>query len=425
MASTVARGVRLVTAAPAASGPRRPGERRDGPLRLSLEVMRRFLLGVCFLLAATLLVVAAALRLRYGGGSGYPDLTTAPLLDESALEVVVEFPEPIGNVAVSDDGRVFFTVHPESRPQEHRLMEWTGAGARPFPSAAAQTELFDTVLGVVTDRAGRLWTIDHGNHGLRQPRLLALDLATGRVVHDHPLDREIAPRGSFLQDLRIDPAGDKVFIADLSFWRGSPALVVYDVESTRARRVLERHPAVMPQDWVITTPAKRMVFFGGLAALKPGVDGIAVDPAGEWLYFGAMAHDGLFRIPARDLRESTLGPRVLAQRVERVSDKPLSDGLAADGAGQVYITDVEHGAVLRVGPDGVLRTVIRSSRIRWADSLCFGPDGWLYLADSALPEVMLRSKRHIRAAGPYHVFRFQPPPASASAPASDRVIGDK
>jgi hypothetical protein len=56
----------------------------------------------------------------------------------------------------------------------------------------------------------------------------------------------------------------------------------------------------------------------------------------------------------------------------------------------------------------VLQTLIRSSRIRWADALCFGPDGWLYLADSALPEVMLRSKRHIRAAGPYQVFRFRP-----------------
>jgi sugar lactone lactonase YvrE len=371
--------------------------------------MRRLLLALLFLVAATLLLTAVAVRLRYGGGSAYPDLTATPLLDESALEAVASFPEPIGNVAVSDGGRLFFTVHPESRPAEHRLMEWTGDGARPFPSADAQRELFDTVLGVVIDREDRLWTIDHGNHGLRQPRLLALDLATGRVVHDHPFDRAIAPRGSFLQDLRVDPAGDRVYIADLSFWRGSPALIVYDVSSQRARRVLERHPSVVPQDWVITTSAKRMVFLGGLAALKPGVDGIALDPEGQWLYFGAMAHDGLFRIPARDLRESTLGPRVLAQRVERVRDKPLSDGLAIDAEGRVYITDVEHGAALRVGADGALQTVIRSSRIRWADSLCFGPDGWLYLADSALPEVMLRSKQHILAAGPYHVFRFRPP----------------
>ena len=372
--------------------------------------MRRALLAVVFLLAVTLLVLAAAVRLRYGGGRGYPDLTTRPLLEESALEVVVDFPEPIGNVAVSADGRVFFTVHPESRPEEHRLMEWTGDGARPFPSSDAQRELFDTVLGVVIDRSGRLWTIDHGNHGFRRPRLLAFDLASGKVVHDHIFERAIAPRGSFLQDLQVDPSGDKIFIADLSFWRGSPALVVYDVASGRARRVLERHPSVVPQDWVITTPAKRMVFFGGLAALKPGVDGLAIDPAGEWLYFGAMAHDGLYRIPARDLRESTLGPRVLAQRVERFSDKPLSDGLSTDLEGRVYITDVEHGAVMRVGADGVLQTLIRSPRIRWADALCFGPDGWLYLADSALPEVMLRSKRHIRSAAPYHVFRFRPPP---------------
>ena len=376
--------------------------------------MRRALLAVLFLVAATALVLAAAVRLRYGGGRGYPDLTTAPLLDESALEVVVTFPEPIGNVAVSADGRVFFTVHPESRPEEHRLMEWTGDGARPFPSAVAQRELFDTPLGVTMDRSGRLWTIDHGSHGFGRPRLLAFDLASGAVVHDHLFERAIAPRGSFLQDLQVDPSGDKIFIADLSFWRGCPALVVYDVTSGRARRVLERHPSVTPQDWVITTPARRMVFLGGLAALKPGVDGIAVDPAGAWLYFGAMAHDGLFRIPARDLRESTLGPRVLAQRVERFSDKPLSDGLSTDLEGRVYITDVEHGAVMRVGADGLLQTLIRSPQIRWADALCFGPDGWLYLADSALPEVILRSRRHVRHAGPYHVFRFRPPPVQGS-----------
>ena len=53
-------------------------------------------------------------------------------------------------------------------------------------------------------------------------------------------------------------------------------------------------------------------------------------------------------------------------------------------------------------------TVIRSPRIRWADGLSFGPDGWLYLADSALPELVLRSRNHIDAQGPYYIFRFDP-----------------
>jgi sugar lactone lactonase YvrE len=371
-------------------------------------VVRRILLAVAFAVATLLLVAAVAMRLRYGGGHGYRDLTTRPLLAESQLEVAVTFPEPIGNVAVSPDGRVFFTVHPEARPTGAKLLEWVDGTAVPYPDAGSQAALFDTPLGVVVDQHGRLWTIDHGGHGLRSVRLLAFDLASGRVVHDHVFSRSIAPLGSFLQDLQVDPSGDTVYIADVSFWRQRPALVVYDVATERARRMLERHPSVEPQDIIIQTPIKRMVFFGGIAALKPGVDGIAIDPTGEWLYYGAMTSDGLYRIPARDLRGNALTPRVLGQRVELFSVKPLSDGLSTDLEGNVYITDVEHGAVMRVGPDRPLETVIRSPRIRWADALSFGPDGWLYLADSAIPDMMLRSRAHIRAAGPYFIFRFRP-----------------
>jgi len=369
-------------------------------------MMRRILLVLFFGSAVALLGLMVLLRLRYGGGLPYPDLSGKPLLSESRLQVAATFDEPIGNVAVSDDGRLFFTVHPESRPTTHRLLEWRDGEARPYPSAAAQRRLFSTVLGVVIDRRGRLWTIDHGNHGFGKARLLAFDLATGKLLHNHVFPRDIAPRGSFLQDLQVDPSGENVYIADASIWRKSPAIVVYDVSTGAARRVLERHQSVVAQDWVIVTPAKRMVFFGGLAALKPGIDGIAIDPAGEWVYYGAMCHDGLFRVRAADLDDRLLDPRELAKRVERFSSKPLSDGLSTDFSDNVYITDVEHGAVMRVGPDRALKTLIRSSRIRWADALSFGPGGWLYLADSAIPDQVLRSKEHIRSSGPYHVYRF-------------------
>lgn len=65
---------------------------------------------------------------------------------------------------------------------------------------------------------------------------------------------------------------------------------------------------------------------------------------------------------------------------------------------------------MRIGQDRNLETVIRSPRIRWADGLSFGPDGWLYLADSAIPELVLTSRDHITASGPYYVFRFRPGP---------------
>ncbi|HSL17725.1 MAG TPA: L-dopachrome tautomerase-related protein [Methylomirabilota bacterium] len=361
----------------------------------------------CLVVAVVVLVVAAAtgLRLRYGGGEPYPNLARRPVLPETVLETVVTYHEPIGNVAVSGDGRVFFTAHPEARPEGPRLLEWVGDRAVAYPDEARQDELFRTPLGVVVDRQQRLWTVDPADHGLGKARLLAFDLATGAVAVDIVLDRAAAPLGSFLQDLQVTPDGATVVVADVSFWRKSPSLVVVDVATGGARRVLERHPSVRPQDWIIETPAGRMVFFGGLAALKPGVDGIAMDPAGRWLAFGAMTHDTLYRVPVAALLDPGLTTGQIGAAVEDLGPKPLSDGLSADRDGGVWITDVEHGAVLRRAPGG-LETWIRSPRIRWADALSWGPGGWLYVADSAIPDQMLRSRRHIAAAGPYHVFRF-------------------
>ena len=358
-------------------------------------------------LLVVLVLLAIVLYARYGGGEPYPDLNGAPRFDESALEVVVTSAEPIGNIAVSGEGRVFYTIHPESRPEGAKLLEWVDGSAVPFPSEEAQS-MFETPLGVVVDRQGRLWVIDHGNHGTGTPRLVAFDLDTGGVAHDHAFDSSVAQLGSFLQDLQVDSMGKHVFIADVSFWRKNPGLVVYDVEAGRARRVLESDESVTPQDWLIRNPTKDMRFFGGLIVLKPGVDGIAIDRDDEWVYYGAMTHDTMYRIKVSDLLDEGLSEGALAARVQPLGSKPLNDGLSTDTEGNLLITDVEHGSVVRMSPEGQLETLIASPKIRWADALSYGPDGWLYVADSAIPDQMLRSKDHMRASAPYHVFRFKP-----------------
>jgi sugar lactone lactonase YvrE len=366
------------------------------------QFLARLLVGLLVFVA--LLVVV--LHVRYGGGEPYPDLSGTPMFDEDTLEVVVTSPEPIGNHAVSADGRVFYTIHPESRPSGAKLLEWVDGAPRAFPSDDAQS-LFETPLGVAVDRQNRLWTIDHGNHGTGNARLLAFDLSTGEVVHDHVFDSSIAQLGSFLQDLQVDSTGQHVFIADVSFWRKNAGLVVYDVESGKARRVLDSDPSVSAQDWLIRNPTKDMVFFG-VVVLKPGVDGIAIDRNDEWLYYGAMAHDTMYRIKVADLLDDSLSPGALSARVQAVGPKPLNDGLSTDNDGNLLITDVEHNAVIRMKPDGELTTLVRSDRIRWADALSYGPDGWLYVADSAIPDQMLQSKAHMAASAPYHIFRFKP-----------------
>lgn len=373
--------------------------------------------GLRWLLVIIVVPLAALLvwvGVRFSGGEPYPAVASEPRYPAEILEKVLEYPEPLGNLAVDDEGRVYFTVHPESRPSGHKVLVWDGASFAPFPDAERQDSLFQTPLGMVIDTEGRVWTIDHGFHGLGEPRLLAFDPRTGEVVHDHRFSGKVAPMGSFLQDLQVSPAGDTVYIADVGLLRGAPGLVVYDVVSGTARRVLDGHPSVMPQDWLIRTPSRDMRFLAGLFVLKPGVDGLALSRDGRWLYYGAMTHDTLYRVPTAALRSANLAPEQLAETVRPVAPKPLNDGMSIDNAGNVYLTDVEHQSVYVISADGDHHTLVQHPDIRWADALSFGPDNMLYILDSAIPEQMLRSKSHMAEQGPYAIYRL---PMAVGAPA--------
>jgi len=364
--------------------------------------MKKLLLSILILA----LIAMMALWMRHGGGSPYPDLSTTPRLAASSLQEVLSYSEPIGNVAVNRDGRLFFTVHPQARPPGNKLLEYVAGAAVPYPSVSVQNDLFDTVLGLAIDRFNRLWTIDHGFHGLRAARLIGIDLDTNEIVHDRTFDKSIAPAGSFLQDLQVSADGRTVVIADASIVRKSPAIIVYDLEKDEVRRVLESHESVSAEPFMIRTGGREMKFLGGIVALRGGIDGIALGP--DWLYYGALNGSTLYRVRLDDLRNENLTPAELANRVERFSNKPLSDGFSIDVAENIYITDIEHNAVFVVGPERELATLIQSESVRWPDALSFGPDGYLYLADSALPDVILQSREHIKAAGPYRIYRFSP-----------------
>ncbi|MGL4574050.1 MAG: SMP-30/gluconolactonase/LRE family protein [Burkholderiaceae bacterium] len=367
----------------------------------------RFLIRLFLFIALLAAALAATLYLRYGGTQPYPDVSTTPLIEASALEKVFEYPEPLGNGAVAADGRVFFTIHPESKPTGHKLLVWDKGTFKPFPNDAAQKD-FDAILGVNIDAQGTLWTIDHGEHGLRTARLMAFDINKGEKIFALPFDKSIAPLGSMLQAMQVDSKGEFVYIADVSFWRKSPGIVVVDVKNKRAWRALDKHPSVMPQSWLIRTATKNMEFFGGLLALKPGIDGVALSKDDQTLYYAAMAHSTLFRISTAALKTPEAAANA-ADAVQALGPKPLNDGLSIDNEGNVFLTDVEHGGVMRYSKDGKLQTMIRDDkRIRWADSLSFGPDGYLYITDSAIPDQMLQSKAHMQARAPYFMYRFKP-----------------
>jgi len=361
--------------------------------------MRRTLLVV----AVVVVTLLGALRVFFGGGARLPDRTTAPALPASALETVVDLGYPPGNLAVAPDGRVFFTLHPDGDPPDH-LLQLVDGTPQPWPPGFDE---FQTVLSIRIDGQGRLWAADHANFGQGTPKLVAFDLATGREVHRHEFSADVAGLFSMLNDFQVDPAGRRIYVAEASPIVGTPAILVYDVATRTARRLLDSHRSVSTEDYVIQAPGRDMTLFG-LYTLRIGVDSIALDRAGEWLYFGPVTGATLYRVRTADLNDQSLSPEALAARVEAFAPKTISDGLSSDDQGTIYLTDPEHSAVLALGQDRTLRTLVKDPKLRWPDGLSFGPDGWLYVTCSDLQDVLFRSAASRDAAAPFQIFRFRP-----------------
>jgi sugar lactone lactonase YvrE len=368
----------------------------------------RVLRALLLFFAALAALVFLGLRARYGGGERFPDRSGPPELDgASALEVVANLDYPPGNVAVSASGRVFATFHPEGDPpfQVFELVDGTPVAYPPggLPGGLS----YQSVLALRIDRRNHLWVLDYGRHGLGSPRLLSFDLATDALVHRHDFPSKVAFLGSMLDDFQVSPDGRHVYIADASIFAQVPAIVDYDVSRQRARRLLQGHESVLPERYVPVVQGVRMELLG-MFAIRPGVDSIALDDAGEWLYFAPPTNDWLYRVRTKDLDDESLDRVALESRVERFARKTVSDGIAIDSQGDLILTDPEHDAVVELAADRTLHTWLRDPRLRWPDGLSFGPDGWLYVSCSALHQVILRGKDELRANAPYQIFRFKP-----------------
>lgn len=373
--------------------------------------MHRGVIRIIAVVAAVLLVVALGIRARFGGGKRLEDRTSAPRLQPAQVEPIANLDHPPGNIAVSADGRVFFTFHPDGDPPV-KLAELVNGRPVPYPNEEYQKPAegkphFQTPLAIRIDAQNRLWVLDYAGYAMGQPRLVAFDLATGQPDHLHEFPSDVTPFLSMLNDFQVSPDGKKVYIAEASPIRQRPALIVYDVEKRKSRRVLDGHPSVQAQDYLLQAPGRDMVAYG-LYALKIGVDSIGLDAKGEWLYFGPLSGDRMYRIRTADLDDETITPQDLAARVEDYGPKTISDGITTDVAGNVYLSDPEHSAVVRLTPERKLETLVKDGRLRWPDGFSFGPDGWLYVTASDLQDVLFVSRSHMRASAPFQIFRFKP-----------------
>lgn len=328
------------------------------------------------------------------------------------LEVVAELPINPGNLAVTVEGRVFATVH-QFRRADAQLVEVLGRdGYRPWPSAewngpfGSGPEVLNSVLGIAIDRQARLWVLDNGlGEPAQPPKLLAFDVNSGGPVFRHDFPPESGPVGSFLNDLAVDDERGFVYIADVG-GAHEPALVTVDLAAGTSRR-FTASTALAAEDVDLVVE--------GRVIRLPGADGeprparIAVNPItlsadGETLYFGAMNGETWYQVPARLLREDAPDAEVAAA-ITKAGPKPVSDGASTDAEGNHYFTDLAHGAISVLRPDGVLETLVSDPRLSWPDALSFGEPGWLYVAVNRLHLAPPLNGGEEGAAPPFPILR--------------------
>jgi sugar lactone lactonase YvrE len=370
----------------------------------------RKLIRVLLFLAILVAALAGFVRFQFGGGERLEDRTAAPLLPASSLETVVDLDYPPGNIAVSPTGRIFFTLHPDGNPPA-KVLELVDGKPVPYPSEEFQQPgvepHFQSILSIRIDRHGWLWVLDYADYGRGQPRILAFDLSTNQLVHRYDFPSDVAGLLSMLNDFQVAPDGKTIYIAETSPILQRPAIIVYDVERQRSRRVLDRHPSVLSENYVIQAPGRDMIIYG-LYTMRIPVDSIALDTRGEWLYYGAVTGSRLYRVRAADLNDESLSAAELGTKVEDFAPKTLSDGITIDSADSIYLSDMEHSAIVRLDQERRLMSLLKDPQLRWPDGFSWGPGGWLYVTCSSLHHVLFVSSERMRANAPYQIFRFKP-----------------
>jgi sugar lactone lactonase YvrE len=321
-------------------------------------------------------------------------------MSSHSLESVATFDHQVTGVTVSETGRIFVCFPRWTEDAPVSVAELVDGTPRPYPDEewnrwrnAKKNEIspedhWVCVQSVVADGRGSLWVLDPAAPGQDRvvpggPKLVQVDLGKDEVVRMIAFGEDVAPQGSYLNDVRISPDGRWAYITESG---AQGAIVVVDLEHGSARRVLDGHPSTqVEKDVVVTVDGKPLRRTDG-RGVEFSADGIALSRDGRHLYWQALTGKTLYRIETAALIDESPSDDALGERVERVGENGVSDGLWIDEDGRMYISALEEDAI-KVREDGDVRTLLTDKRLRWPDTFSEGPDGAIYVTASHIMDM--------------------------------------
>jgi sugar lactone lactonase YvrE len=266
---------------------------------------------------------------------------------------------------------------------------------------------FVSVQSVVAEEDS-LWILDPASPYFRAvvpggAKLVRVDLATDEVTRIYHFDDGIAPEKSYFNDVRF--AHGHAFITN----SGLAAIVVVDLASGKARRLLEDHSSTRVEPDVEPMIGGRPWRFPNGKTPQVHADGIAIDPRLEYVYYKLLVGRTLYRVPIAALLDESLSPAALGDRVERVAETEPTDGMEFDAQGNLYLTSLEWNAIKVLRPDGRIELVARAIDFHWPDSITMSRDGDLIFSTAQFHLLPDFNGGEDKRTPPYKIFRLKLP----------------
>ena len=236
------------------------------------------------------------------------------------------------------------------------------------------------------------------------PKLVKIDLATNQVVQTIPFGEDVAPKKSYLNDVRIDTRTNTAFITESA----NGAIIVVDLKSGKARRLLDGHPSTQPEkDLKLVVDGKALIDQQKKIPPQIASDGIALDLKNGYLYYHALTAHTLYRIKTSFLTDEKIAEKELESKIENVGQTPAPDGMLEGLDGSVYLTDLEGSAIVRWDPESKrVEQVIADKRLLWPDTLSWGSNGEIYVTASQIENMPRFNNGKSTRTEPYKLWKI-------------------
>jgi sugar lactone lactonase YvrE len=225
-------------------------------------------------------------------------------------------------------------------------------------------------------------------------KLVKFDLKTKKPLKTYLFDSKIAPKESYLNDVRIDTKLGFAYITD----SGLGAIVVVNLKTGKSWRALTNDPSTHSENLTLIIEGKEWRMPDG-SVKQVQADGIALDPENDVVYYQAMSASTMYRIKGEFLRDEKLSDEERATHIEVFAHAGPADGLIRFGT-SIYVTSLQQNAIKRVDAEGKDSVLIQDPRLIWPDSFARGPEHAIYVTTSQI-------NRGANPDQPYRLFKFQ------------------